>query len=253
LAARGSQNPGDYRGLLVTEGFAQAAQSFVQVYEMLVADGYPGLAGELRRAWVRFDGDVKLIARDTAAFAFKAIKEEEKKTRVRPDTNGDGGRRMEDFLGISAPLDAVPGSVGVNYEPALYANVPWWWTNEEGYSGHVGRVVHGMFYDAGWTGASAPNPGLSQVHPLFRAEGPQRPDNALGPVTQRQKTFPMSGGKGVRPGMLIKNPIPARRFVEKGYAMAESKWHADMRVAKARFDAAVGRVAAKIAPKPARP
>lgn len=246
---KGSQSPGDYTGLLVTEDYAGAAQSFIRVYDMLEAAGYPVLASELRRAWVTFTDEVKTVARNIAAVAAAGIVTEERKSRVRPDTNGDGGRRMEDFLGISAPLDAVPGSVGINYEPALAANVPWWWTNEEGYSGHVGRVVHGLFYDAGYTGASAPNPGLSQQHPLFRAEGPQRDSNAYGPGHDFQA--PTSGGKGTRPGMLIKNPIPARHFVEKGYTEAETKWHAEMARAKARFDSSVARISARIGvPRP---
>jgi hypothetical protein len=244
----GKGDAASYSVVLATVGYADMVESYVKVQEFLIADGYENLAAILRTAFGRFEEDLKRVARDVAKVAHAAVVEEEQGTRVRPDTGGDGGRRLEDFVGVSAPLDAVPGSVGVNFEPALYDNVPWWWTNEEGYSGHVGRVVHGLFYAQGFTSASSPNISLSREHPLFRAEGPQRDTNSYGPDHDFQS--PLKGGKGERPGMRIENPIPARRFVEKGALRAEATWHRDIQVAKGKFNRSLERVLRLIVPSP---
>lgn len=236
-----SQNPDEYSALLVTEGFADLSERFLILHDKLEASGYVALAQLLRRAYLRLRADVERIAKEIAVKATQYIKEEEATSRVRPDTGGDAsGKRLEDYVGESVPLTAVPGTVGVNFEPLLYDNVPWWWTNEEGYSGHVGRVVHGFFYDSGYTGASRPDPGQFREHPLFRAEGPQREDNSFGPDHDRQA--PRKGLKGERPGMKIENPILPREFVLRGYQRAEVEWHAAMRVAKANFDKELDRI-----------
>jgi hypothetical protein len=168
-----------------------------------------------------------------AALAEVNIKEAEIDTRVRPETNGDGGPRLNDYVGESHPLPGVPGSVGMNFEPTLDANVSWWWTNEFGYSGHIGRVVHGFFYDSGFTGRSRPDPGRFREHPLFRAEGPQS-----GAILD-QKESPRKMAKGTRPGMLIRNPIPNREFVRKGGAKTEAVWHTKVKAAESRFVASI--------------
>lgn len=233
--------PDEYSVLLTTVDFAGLQESFIRLHDIFEADGDTALASLLRQAFLRLRGDLLAIAKEVAVKAQAYIKEEEATSRVRPDTGGDmNGVRLEDFVGRSAPLDAVPGSVGINFEPELYDNVSWWWTNEEGYSGHVGRVVHGFFYDAGYVSASRPDPGSFREHPLFRAEGPQRDTNAFGPGHDRDS--PTSGGKGVRPGMRIENPIPARRFVRRGAARAEADWHAGVKAAKLRFDRDLDRI-----------
>lgn len=239
------QDAGAYSALLVTEDFAGLQARFIQNYDLLEAGGYPNLAQLLRSAFFRFRTDLEEVARETAKKAALYIREEEVRSRVRPDSGGGlDGIRMEDYLGESAPLSAVPGSVGINFEPSLYDNVPWWWTNEEGYSGHIGRVVHGFFYESGFTNASAPDPGSSREHPLFRAEGPQRDSNSFGPDHGRQS--PRLGGRGERPGMRIENPIPAREFVRLGLARAEGEWHAGFARAKARFDKELARITALV-------
>lgn len=243
------QDPGSYSALLVTQGYADLQAVFITTHDMLEAAGYPNLAQLLRRAFLAFRDDMSRIAKEIAVKATAYIKEEEATSRVRPDTNGDGGKRLEDFVGESAPLRAVPGSVGLNFEPILYDEVPWWWTNEEGYSGHIGRVVHGFFYDAGFTSASRPDVGSFREHPLFRAEGPQRDTNSFGPDHDRQS--PSKGLKGERPGMRIENPIPQREFVRRGVARAEIEWHAAFAVAKGRFDKEMDRITSLIsAPRP---
>jgi hypothetical protein len=116
--------------------------------------------------------------------------------------------------------------------------VPWWWTNEQGYSGHIGRVVHGFFYEQGFTGRSRPDPSSFREHPLFRAEGPQKRRGHR----QDDHSPPRKGSKGQRPGMLIKNPIPRREFVLRGYKRAEVVWHERLARAKARFNVEMDRI-----------
>lgn len=222
-----------YSAVLATKGLADLEAETIKTVEFLRADGTPAQAQVVAHAYERLLTRLKEIARETAVHAEAYIREEELASRVRPNPTNSGEASLQDDLGQSRPLDAVEGSVGINYEPVLYDTVPWWWTQEEGYSGHIGRVVHGFFYSAGFTGASAPSQAEFREHPLFRAEGPQRDSNSYGPDHDLQS--PRKGLKGERPGMRIERPIPARRFVQKGAQRVENEWHAKVRRAKTDF------------------
>jgi hypothetical protein len=213
---------------------AQAIEAAIK-YEALQL---PQHASQQRRSLFAFRAQLQRIAQEIASRAPEIIKDEELSSRVRPDTNGDGGPQLQDYLGVSHARPEVPGSVGVNHIPTLDASVPWWWTNELGYSGHIGRVVHGFFYDAGFSGRSRPDPSRFREHPLFRAEGPQSGKflNAKEP--------PVKLSKGTRPGMLIKRPIPERRFVQKGGAKVRAEWHRRVLAAEDRFLAEIARISA---------
>jgi hypothetical protein len=231
----GSQDPDSYSAVLAVRDLPELRDAVYNMATILDLDGQVALASRARAAFIAFVRELELIAKQTATAAQDLILEEEAKSRVRPDTGGGGGDRLENHLGFSAPLNALPGSVGVNYEPELYEHVPWWWTNEEGYSGFVGRVVHGFFYDAGWTGGTRPDTSRSREHPLFRAVGPQGDQEHR--ITDAQSAADYEHPEGARgPGMLIQNPIPARRFVERGYAKASAQWHTRVRAARAAFD-----------------
>jgi hypothetical protein len=245
MAAPGRQNAASFSMVFTTSSFVRVTESFVRAYELLEVEGYPDIAALLYREYHRFRDELKAIGRRIAAIASEEIKRAELDTRVRPHPTGDH-ESLQDYLGESVPLDAVPGSVGVNFEPVLEKNVSWWWTQEEGYSGHVGRVVHGFFYDAGYVSASRPDPGAFREHPLFRAEGPQRPDFAS---RQSKHEAPENPGKGVRPGMRIQNPIMPRRFVLQGGRAAEAKWHGEIKAAEAKFVAATERLIARVLPR----
>lgn len=227
-------SPADYSVVLSTVGLSNLERAAVELSRDLVADGAPAQASLVRQAYLQLLRDLEKIAQRTAAKAKTYIRDEERSSRVRPDTQGTGGPRLQDALGESHPLLGVEGSVGINEEPPLFANTPWWLTNEEGYSGHIGREVTGYFYDAGFTSPSRPDPTQSRVHPLFapgkKGDGPR-------------------GGKGRR--MTIRNPIPERSFVRKGAARAEAEWHADVARARARFSASVDRAIAGAAARPA--
>lgn len=250
MPASGSRSDATaYSAVFPTKGLADLQEETLKFAAILEADGDRASASVVRNAFFRLESELKDIARHIAALATEEIQRAEADSRVRPDTGGDGGKRLEDYLGESNPLDVVPGSVGVNFEPPLYQNVPWWWTNEEGYSGHIGRVVHGYFYDSGFTNPSAPSGAQFREHALFRAEGPQQESGfRLDDGEQYEKP-----GRGARPAMVIKNPIPERRFVREGVRVAEAEWHARVRAARSRFDATVDKVfATPVRPAPGR-
>ena len=213
------------------------AESVTRLAEVLTADGRPTQAGRVIARYQRFLRELDQISRDTANYAKKAILDAERQSRVRDDTGGHGGARLQDSLGHSHPLPRLPGWVGVNDEEPLSKSVPWWWTNEEGYSGHIGRVVRGFFYDQGFTGRARPDPSRFREHPLFRAEGPQGSGRRL-----REKKPPRKSRRGQRPGMLIKNPIPERRFVKQGLDQTRAYWTPKIKAAEASLIADIEKI-----------
>lgn len=214
-----AENADPYSQYFVTLNLSRLETEAVELALVLEADGAIAQASQVRRAFIRLLEELKAIAVKIARVAEQRILHAEATSRVRPDTGGAGGIRLSTNLGISHPLPEVEGSVGINYEPDL---VDWWWTNEEGYDGHIGREIQGLFYP----GAVGPHATEFRVHPLFT---------------------PSKGGpKGV-----IRNPIPARHFVEHGAAEAEAQWHLEVRAAKARFLGECDRaLTAKVRPKP---
>src|SRR5215831_239537 len=158
-------------------------------------------ADALIRAYSRFKLELTAMGVSIAEEGTKIVRRHEHDSRVRPDTFGGGGARLEDHLRCE-PLPLFKGiswgSVGIVNETELDAEVPWWWTNEEGYSGHVGRVLYGEFVGMG--GSMPPDPLEFRTHPLFQ---------------------PGPGGSGV-----IRNPIPARHFVASAAPEIMTAWHA---------------------------
>lgn len=219
-----SQNPDDYSYVLATIGLNVLEREAFRLSTTLDADGAPFQGSEVRRAFFTLLTELKAIALDISVKAHNAIVDFEATSRVRPDTGGAGGARLEDYIGESNPLTAVEGSVGVNNEAMLRSSpVYWWWTNEDGYDWrfHEDSDIHGYFNP----GASAPGAAPSRTHPLFQATGP----------------------KG--PAMVPANDIPAREFVKDGFIAAEKDWHTDVRAARGKFIAAC-RAAVASAPPP---
>lgn len=175
-------------------------------------EGHRQAADRLLRAYVKFETDLQKVAVNVSVMATEILKASERKTRVRPDTGGQGGPRLEDHL-YAEPFEptALPGSVGVVNETEMDRTVPWWSTNEEGSSGRVGGSILGTFF--GGAGDAAPNQSDFRQHALFE---PGKGPNA---------------GKGI-----IKRPIPARRFILKAIPEIDRIWHAEFNQAKRRFD-----------------
>lgn len=241
MAATGA----DYTVVLTMRGYARFLQAVAAAESRVRARGDDTAAKQIRAAYNQYERELHEIGRDIAKLAERHIKREERTSRVRPDTGGDGGPRLNPPLGHSRAIRQLPGSVGVNDENVLRAaGVDWWWTNEFGYSGHIGRVVHGFFYDVGFKGRSRPGAAPSRSHPLFRPEGFQRGGGYRQLTTageafhKRQKRQ----AKGRRPGMLISEPIPDRRFVQRGYLLAEREWHKRVELARQRFLRAIAGV-----------
>lgn len=202
----------DFSIVLATRGLAKLIGESLSLEQLLLADGTPNQAAVIRRATAELERELEAIGVKVAKAAQQEIRSLEVSTQVRPDTAGGGGPRLGDYIGTSAPLHTVPGSVGINNERELEDNgVEWWWTNEEGYSGHIGRTFIGAFE------GTRPTPGEFRTHALLE----------IGKGVK-------GSGKGT-----IRNPIPERRFVRDGAAAAQAQWHAEIQAAKARFMASV--------------
>jgi hypothetical protein len=155
-------------------------------------------------AYREFTRGLELLAVDLAAWGTKRLKEMEKATRVRPDTDGNGGPRLGNYLRCEVLIpNIIPGTIGINDEAYLDAHVPWWITNEIGNSTNVGRQIWGLFYQgADPSTGEPPRPDLQRVHPLFEPA-----------------PWQAGGGFGV-----IAEPIPARHFIERAAAEIREKW-----------------------------
>lgn len=170
-------------------------------------------ADRLLKAVAVLNRELEELAIRAAVRATELLRESERKTRVRPDTQGAGGARLETSL-VAEPVGqgVLPGSIGVADEDLLDRDVPWWITNEEGSSALVGRTLFGTF-SGGGAGSAPPDATQSRQHALFTAGN-----------------GPSSGGG------IIKNPIPARRFILKAIPEINAMWQAEFRQIKARFD-----------------
>lgn len=143
-----------------------------------------------------------------AAKGTEILKQKERSTRVRPDSLGAGGPRLGDYLHADE-LPVVWGSIGVANETELDAEVPWWYTNEQGSSARVGGKLFGLFQP----GDALASAGESRVHPIFE---------------------PWSG-EGPASASTIVNPIPARRFIEHSIPEIVAQWRGGFELLKADF------------------
>jgi len=190
-----------------------AVHRLVKTFE---ATGRPVAAGLIASAYGTLERELAEMAIRVAAKATDILREQERKTRVRPDTGGGGGARLGDSL-IAEPVGVgvLPGSVGVASMDELNKNVPWWITNEVGSTARVGGALYGFFEP----GHFAPDPTQGRQHPLFAPVGSA------------------DGGHL----MVINNPIPARRFIEKSVPIIDAAWQGEFAAVKGRFDAALSK------------
>lgn len=209
----------DYAYYLFVRDWPELTTAIYGLEQRLRAQRRFVAADSLLRAYGTLRDELLELAIRASAFGTRELRRREHDTRVRPDTQGQGGPRLGDSL-VSEPVgpqNILPGSVGVANEDVLDQNVPWWLTNEKGSSALVGRRIYGYFY--GEDDAAAPAAEDFRVHPLFQPG-----------------YSPVSGG-GV-----IRNPIPARWFIAKSVPEIERYWQTGFRAAKAKFDAELTRV-----------
>jgi hypothetical protein len=219
-----SQNPADYSIVLTMAGYPELARAAIVLHDKLIADGRPEQASRVRRALLQLRTDLLDVAKKTAVDAHASIRSAELQSRVRPDSGGAGGPRLNDFIGVSVGFDPVPGSVLINSEPTLKDNgVGWWWTNEEGYRGHIGRRFIGSFE------GTRPDPSRFREHAVL--------DMRKGAKNRAKGT--------------IKKPIPERRFVRDGAGQAEARWHAQIQAAQGKYVSAI-RLAVRTTQQPQR-
>lgn len=176
----------------------------VAVHELearLRREGRPLAADILVRGIAHMERELIEMGRKMAALATEELRKQEHDTRVRPDTHGGGGPRLEDSL-VAEPIGGtlIPGSIGVANEDLLDREVPWWITNEIGSSARIGGRLFGSFY--GEDDAAPPSRDQFRVHPLFEPG-----------------EFGAWGGEGV-----ITEPIPARRFIAKAVPTIKAEW-----------------------------
>lgn len=161
-------------------------------------------------AYSSYQRRLEQLALDYSVVAEKEIREQITKTAKRPDT----GLRphLRDNIVCRPTFPGVPlptGWVGVAdideldkvVNPLTPGYGPYWRTQEDGSTAHVGRSINGLFFPSGGPSGGAgapPDPGQFRAHPVFVA-GP--------------------GGRGV-----IARPIEARHFIRKGKEIAGRKW-----------------------------
>lgn len=207
----------DFSGYLINKDLIPLTRDVAELARTLVADGRRNQAQLVRGAYQRYVVELNRISQQIAQEAEQTIKDNEVSSQVRG--HGGQGPSLSDFIGRSEPLQGDPGSVAINDEDWLDANgVGWWWTNEEGFSGHIGRQIQGFFQPSG--------------------------------------TFPMAGG-GSDPTFVpsraggvgeIRNPIPARYFVRDAFQDVSPRWKA--RVEQATDDLVAACRAAMAVPVP---
>lgn len=195
----------DYSFILYIKDLPALEAEIFRLQKTVELGGSAQAAAMIRTAYGTLLSTLQQVSVRVAEVSAVKIREKEASTRVRPPTAHSDGVSLEDHF-QSDPLSALPGSVGVINESVLYEEVPWWWTQEEGYAGHVGRVVHGHFYDSGFINPSDPQATSSRVHPLFRPE---------------------SG-----PPMVIQRPIPARHFILETLPEIDALWRREIANAK---------------------
>lgn len=205
----------DFASYCVVSKFPELQIAADVLESSLRAEGRIVAADKVLRAYIALRDDLLALAQRMAIRGTDILKEHERNSRVRPDTLGEGGPRLEDYLRCE-PLPIVPGSLGVADETLLNSHVPWWVTNEVGNSANVGRILYGAFF----------NPGGAEARPA----GEERGEHAL---------FQARGRGEFRGSGVIEHPIPARYFVRDAVHVIDAEWQAGFQAIVAAYIAEV--------------
>lgn len=184
-----------------------------------LAAGARTQAAEVARVFAATQAEFTQIERDISAMATQRIRDKIRQSAKRPSSGGESGEMASNVH--SEPIPSYPSIAGVGVakfseldktvNPNRASQEPYWRTQEYGYAGAVGRVLHGLYFGAGFSGRGVPaNPAEFRQHPLFRVGGPKLPT------------------------MVIRRPIRARYFLRDGAAEAEAAWRLRIRLADHR-------------------
>lgn len=180
-----------------------------------LAAGATVQAQETARVFAAAQAEFKQIERDITALATQRIRDKIRQSAKRP-AGGASGEMASHVL--CEPIPSYPSIAGIGIakfseldktiNPNRSSQEPYWRTQEYGYTGAVGRELHGLFFNsARFGGRGVPaNPADFRRHPIFRVMG-----------------------KG--PPMKIGRPIQARYFLRDGAAEAEAAWRLRVRAA----------------------
>lgn len=212
----------EYAAYEFVHDWPELAVAVNQLEVRLRSKGRKIAADMLVEGFAQLQRELLALAKDMAVRATAILQETERDTRVRPDTHGLGGPRLEDSLraDVMPQQNLLPGSIGVANEDVLDATVPWWITNEIGSSARVGGELFGTFY--GEDDAGPPDSDQFREHPLF---APGKNDTL--------------SGRGI-----IENPIPARKFIAKAWPIINREWQQGFHAAKGKFDITMARALA---------
>ena len=203
-----------YSGFCFLAEWPEMVVALERLEARLRANDRPEAANLVLVAYGEFRDRMLLLGESMAKLGTVMLRTEEKDSRVRPDTQGQGGKRLENYL-VVQPLapTLLPGAIGINNEELLDNNVPWWVTNELGSSTQIGRKIFGLFYNPGEQGGEPPDSTFDRQHALFT---PAPPESGAG-------------------GAVLQHGIPARHFVERAGPKIEKEWLAGAMAIKAEF------------------
>lgn len=185
--------------------------------------GRPAAADMLVRAYGQLRDDLLKLGKVVAEEGTKELRRQELATRVRP-LHAPHGNSLGDALECDLlEPGLMPGSVGIANKEKLDQKVPWWTTNELGSSARIGGTPLFGYFTAGGAD-SPPDSNQFRQHALFE------------PATKGVKNPNVGRGE-------IKNPIPARRFIEKSVGPIDALWRTGVTTARARFESRLKSVA----------
>lgn len=169
-------------------------------------------AQEMDRAFVELVEGLEQLSLNWSVLGTEILRTHERESRIRPDTLGQGGPRLGDYLFVD-PILAAPGSIGVANEDELDAHVPWWPTNEFGSTTQAdeGRVLFGVFFEPG---------------PETRPSGDNAGEHAI---------FQARGRGEYRGSGIVTKPIAPKQFIRSAWQEISQGWTADLTALYAKF------------------
>lgn len=186
----------------VVPDIPQVIRTFVATIAEARAAGYVATVEHLTLSFGEMEAELAAVAAETAVVADEAIRERIHSTTKRAAQTQPGG--LLDQI-ASEPIIGAAGIVGIARISGRLDSLPYWRAQEYGLDeqNFIGRVLHGFFFDFGYTNPTEPSPGYGD-QPYFQSD-------------------PL-GGAGV-----IQHPIEARHFLRDGAEVAAAFWTKETR------------------------